>query len=304
MKTLSQIQNKDIKHTLVCCVLILIGSFSYAQDEQKKSYVTNTFMNTQLVNVQTPEVLSSGGFEFKIQHRFGTIDKDVIYNFFGFDLPANIRFSLSAPITKNFYIGIGRTKFKKVVDVEAKYLLLRQTEKNEMPVSVAVYFNAATSTERFSEVPDNAFFSDSITPFENKFAHRISYNTQVIIARKFTDKLSLQVAPVFVYQNLVDDGRENITFALPVSGRFKYSRNSAIIIEYTPILNNRTDNMQNPASLGIEFGTAGHVFQLFISSENNILENAMYTNEGIDYTKGNFVLGFNIKRIFWKRIFY
>lgn len=301
MIQLQYLQNRRIKYLFFCSALVLITVFgTYAQEVQKKSYLTNTFTDKQLINNQTTEIPS--GLEFRIQHRFGGIgfNEDIIKEFLGLDLPANIRFSLAYPLIKErLYISIGRTKYDKVWDFEVKYLWLRQTEKNEIPLSIAIYHNTAINSDAYRTIPDNAFFSDSTTAFKNKFAHRASYNTQIIIARKFSEKLSFQVSPVMIYQNLAAPGRENMTFALPVGGRYKFSRNSAVVIEYAFIFNNRTDGTINPLSLGVEFGTAGHVFQFFMTSSNRILEQNIYTKNSFDYTEGLFALGFNIRRTWW-----
>ena len=237
-------------------------------------------------------------------HRFGKIGlNDEFYkSFLGFDLPANIRFSLSYKLSDRAYVGVGRTKIGKTIDVEGKYLLLRQ-KQNESPISVAIYNNTGINTDAYRGESPLAFFADSVTPFENKFVHRFSYNTQLIISRKFSEKWSLQLSPTFVYQNLVEGvAKSHHTFVLPFSGRFQYSFGSAILFEYAYKLNNTSDNqLDNPFSLGFEFGTAGHVFQVFMSNSYYIRETNIYTQEPYNfYDKPNeFVLGFNIRRVWW-----
>jgi hypothetical protein len=263
----------------------------------------NPFKNKQLINAQTTVI--PDGFDFTIMHRFGKIAlNDEFYkNFLGFDLPANIRFSLSYKLSDRAYVGVGRTKIGKTVDVEGKYLLLRQTTDNSMPLSVAIYNNTGINTDAYRGESPIAFFGDSITPFENKFAHRFSYNTQLIIARKFNDKISLQLSPTLVYKNLVEGlEKSHHTFILPFSGRYQYSFGSAILFEYAYKLNNTSENkLDNPFSLGFEFGTAGHVFQIFMSNSYYIRETNIYTEEPLNfYDKPyEFVLGFNIRRVWW-----
>ena len=278
--------------------LIFIFSLSaFAQE-----YV-NPFKNKQLINAQTTVI--PDGFDFTIMHRFGKIGlNDEFYKqFLGFDLPANVRFSLSYKMSDHAYIGIGRTKIGKTLDVEGKYVFLRQTNNNNMPVSVALYNNTGLNTDAYRGESPIAFFGDSITPFENKFAHRFSYNTQLIISRRFNDKISLQLSPTFIYKNLVEGLEESHhTFVLPFSGKYQYSFGSAILFEYAYKLNNTSENkLDNPFSLGFEFGTAGHVFQVFMSNSYYIRETNIYTEEPYNfYDKPNeFVLGFNIRRVWW-----
>ncbi|MGC6471100.1 MAG: DUF5777 family beta-barrel protein [Flavobacteriales bacterium] len=281
---------------LVVLSVVLLGLSARAQE-----YVV-PFKNKQLINAQTTVI--PDGFDFTIMHRFGKIGlNDEFYkSFLGFDLPANIRFSLSYKLSDRAYVGVGRTKIGKTIDVEGKYLLLRQ-KQNESPISVAIYNNTGINTDAYRGESPLAFFADSVTPFENKFVHRFSYNTQLIISRKFSEKWSLQLSPTFVYQNLVEGvEKSHHTFVLPFSGRFQYSFGSAILFEYAYKLNNTSDNqLDNPFSLGFEFGTAGHVFQVFMSNSYYIRETNIYTQEPYNfYDKPNeFVLGFNIRRVWW-----
>ena len=281
---------------LVVLSVVLLGLSARAQE-----YVV-PFKNKQLINAQTTVI--PDGFDFTIMHRFGKIGlNDEFYkSFLGFDLPANIRFSLSYKLNDRLYVGVGRTKIGKTIDVEGKYLLLRQ-KQNESPISVAIYNNTGINTDAYRGESPLAFFADSVTPFENKFVHRFSYNTQLIISRKFSEKWSLQLSPTFVYQNLVEGvAKSHHTFVLPFSGRFQYSFGSAILFEYAYKLNNTSDNqLDNPFSLGFEFGTAGHVFQVFMSNSYYIRETNIYTQEPYNfYDKPNeFVLGFNIRRVWW-----
>jgi hypothetical protein len=278
----------------------LIASMSLSALAQE--YV-NPFKNKQLINAQTTVIPE--GFDFTIMHRFGKIGlNDEFYKqFLGFDLPANVRFSLSYKLSDRSYIGVGRTKVGKTVDIEGKYVFLKQTDNNSMPISVALYNNTGLNTDAYRGESPVAFFGDSISPFENKFVHRLSYNTQLIIARKFNDRISLQLSPTLVYKNLVEGMEESHhTFVLPFSGRYQYSFGSAILFEYAYKLNNTSeDKLDNPFSIGFEFGTAGHVFQVFLSNSYYIRETNIYTEEPYNfYDRPNeFVLGFNIRRVWW-----
>lgn len=285
-------------------VVILIGFLVcfLGLSAQEVEYV-NAFKNKQLINAQTAVIPE--GFDFTIMHRFGKIGLDdrVYKDFLGFDSPANIRFSLSYKLNDRAYIGVGRTKIGKTIDVEGKYVLLRQTADNSSPLSIAIFNNTGINTEEYKNYGPNAFFGDGVTSFENKFSHRISYTTEVIFSRKFSDKVSLQLSPTLVYKNLVAGlDEDHFTFVLPFSGRFQYSFGSAILFECAHKLNNRSESaLDNPFSLGFEFGTAGHVFQVFMSNSYYLREANIYTLEPYDfYSKPyEFVLGFNIRRVWW-----
>lgn len=296
---------KSLSVCLAIGLLVIIALPIKGQtDSLEKEYVENVFATTKLINTQTTEMLPKGGWQLMIEHRFGIIGFDsTIYNqFLGMDLPANIRLGAAFPISDRWYWGFGRTKVDKTIDLESKYRILQQTKDNRTPLSMAAYVNIMMRTDPFPDEPPNSFFADSLTAFEYKFSHKFSFNTQLILSRKFGNRLSLQFAPVFIYENLVEIGRDNYTMVIPVSGRYRFGfLNTSLLFEYAPVLNNTADDFINPLSIGVEFGTAGHVFQLTVSSSNFILEKNLYTRPSGDYTDGELSLGFNIKRTFWSK---
>ena len=51
-------------------------------------------------------------------------------------------------------------------------------------------------------------------------------------------------------------------------------------------------------SLGFEFGTSGHAFQVFISNQWGIVNQENYVWNKNDFFNGDILLGFNITRIY------
>lgn len=292
-----------MKNQLTIVFLTCFAFTGLSQDDSTKTYVKDVFVNTQLVTVQTTEVLPEKSWEFKIQHRFGKIglDSSLVQDFLGMDYTANIRLSLGYSFSDRFYMAVGRTKTLKTYDFEGKYLLIRQHNQQRIPMSLAIFSNVALRTDRFPSIPDSAYFSDLTTDFIYKPSHRLSYNTQLIFSTKIHRAISLQLTPIFIYDNLADPGRDNLTVALSFSSRFKTGLKSSILFEYGHVFNNRTAGFINPASLGFEIGTAGHVFQLYITSTQDILDQRIYTNSSYNYGDAEFVLGFSIKRNMWRR---
>lgn len=287
-----------LQHAVVGLLLGFASASSYAQEAPE--LVTNTFAWSQVINAQTVEIVPrKHSFGFMIQHRFGAItpDKQSYKQFLGLDLPANIRFGFQYAVSNRMHLEIGRSKNGKVIDLAVKARILRQTTDNKMPVSVTGFFDAAVMTDDFPVVGANNYFADGTTPFVYAFKHRMSYNTQVIVARRFNDVLSLQVAGAAVYRNLVPQGASNLTVAVPISARIKVSTKGAILFEYTPIVEGRSPNSGlNPASIAYELATLGHVFQVIIGTSGEIVEQRLYPSAPIPYDKGQVLLGFNIAR--------
>ncbi len=271
------------------------------KDSPKKidnNSVKGTFLFTQLINTQTVQVLPQKSAEFTIQHRFGptTLNKRFINQFMGMDLSSNIRIAFAMALNENMYMELGRTKFGKVYDVGIKYLWLRQTLDTKTPFSLAVYSNLGVMTAKFPSLVEGSTFEDG-SNFDYIFSHRLTYNFQLIMARKFSDIFSFQLSPVFIWRNLVPVDENNLVVAIPISGRFKLSTKTALLFEVAPVFN--TANERLPLSLSYEIASSSaHAFQIVLSSTDQILESAVYTQPTYDYTKGQFVLGFNIKRLF------
>ncbi len=289
------------KHIGAFLFSLLVGVVAAQAPEEGP--VAGVFSTTQLINAQTTNLLETKGFEFKIQHRFGAfnLDESAYKQFLGLDLPANIRFGFGYAFSDRLNVEIGRTKVNKTYDLGLKYLVLQQTKNNAAPVSIALYGNMALGSDEFPAIGEHHYYADGTTPFQYEFAHRLSYNTQVIVSRKISHKLSVQAAAVFIYHNLVAAESDNHTMALPIGGRFRTGLQSSVLVEYAAVFNNHAPNHLNPMSLAYEVGTAGHVFQMVLSSSSSMLEQNEYTTPSVDYLEGEILLGFNIKRMFWSK---
>ena len=162
-----------------------------------------------------------------------------------------------------------------------------------MPVSVLYYVNMAINGLR-NEDPTR----------DLDFSTRMSYVHQVIVGRKFSDKLSLLVSPTAVHQNLVQTAAdENITFALGFAGRLKVSNRVAITSEYiyrvppsveTPSFTNFKDSF----SVGVDIETGGHVFQIHLSNSLPMFDQGFISETSQRWEDGGIHLGFNVTRDF------
>lgn len=303
---------------LVLAQLMILNT-GFAQDstaaaepapKPKLKPVKNTFQSTWIIDNQTVMVSQKGTFEMDIQHRFGTVSKGY-EDFWGFFAPSNIRLgAIYAPV-KNLNVGLGITKSNMLWDLNAKYAILRQT-KGLYPVSLTYYGDVAYDTRKDED--------GSIFKYQSQ---RISFFNQLIVARKINDKLSLQAAVSVSHQNSVSGyytkndstGQEIFKemefnhFAVSLAGRYKLTEVTSFIFNVDqPITKHATNNPNPNVSLGLEFNTSNHSFQLFVGNYAllNPQRNNMYnTNNPFGYTAadgtkvpgGQFVIGFNITRL-------
>ncbi len=275
-------------------------STGMTKKEQTGRQTVDAFSFSQLINAKTTFIRESKGFGFAIQHRFGAtkFDEGFIQNFMGLDLAANIRFSFEIPVSKKLMFEIGRTRYGKFYDLGGKYLFIKQTKDDHYPVSVAFYENIAITTENTPQYSNTATFENG-TLFEYKFYHRLYYDTQIIISRKFSGNFSAQIAGQLVWRNLtpysVKPKEESYVIAVPVSMRYKLGFKSAIDFEIMP----NTQHRNMPISLGYEVASSGnHVFQITITNSDRILSQNLLFYPTLKYPEDGFMFGFNLIRYF------
>lgn len=280
-------------------MLLIAGTMSlYAQDStvqvaKSSKPVKNTFNSVWIIDNQTVMVPVKGTFEMDFQHRFGTVNNGYD-DFWGLFANSNIRLGANyAPIDK-LYIGVGITKYSMVWDFNAKYALFKQTQDNSMPVSVTLFGNMGIDTRKSSN------FLNTVD--------RFSYFSQIMVARKITDKFSAQVSPSMTWFNNVEayvdskgeiqNKMNNAHFAIAFMGRYRISEKFGLIANYDqPLTQHPTNNPHPNIALGIEMTTSAHAFQVFMGNYNSIVPqyNNMYNAN--DYRDWEFVIGFNITRL-------
>jgi hypothetical protein len=262
--------------------------------EDKNSLTSATFKGTRIINFHTVEVAGRRTLDFRIAHRFGSFNSGW-YNFFGIDGGASIRLGLEYSHDGRFQVGIGRTSVGKMMDGFLKYRLLRQHDNGGMPISVTLLTNGFYTILKDPNVAANGFDR------YQKTSNRLSFAHQIIIARKFSDKLSLQLSPTLIHYNQTEvTSDKNDVFVLGVAGRYKISKRSAITVEYgyRPTTNYSQTKYFNTLGIGYELETGGHVFQMFLTNSFGLLESQFLTRTDTQWKNGGIRLGFNVSRAF------
>jgi len=133
---------------------------------------------------------------------------------------------------------------------------------------------------------------DNFGPEESyKFMHRLSYFTQLIVSRKFSEVFSFQVAPEFAYYNGVPQEVSNVNFGCSFGGRAKVWGDKSIIVEYDqPFTKHESFDPKPNLGMGFEIGTATHSFQIFVSNYQDIV----YQRNLVYNENSKFQVGFNI----------
>ena len=270
----------------LCAIAFCSATYGQEADEKEKDNrpVRPQFESGYLIDNQTVMIKQPATLEFIIQHRFGTLNSET-FDLLGLYAPSNIRIGLNYVIREDLSIGIGSTKNSKLQDGNVKYTFLKQTRSNSIPVSAALFAEAAY---------------DAREDIFDETTQRLSYFSQLIIARSFNRKLSVQLAPSYSHFNIVDSLVEHSNLGISFNGRYKFSPQSSIIFSVDKNLTSQDTDVIDPqpnASIGIEVSTSSHAFQMFITTYNSIINqhNELYNTN--DFTNGDVLIGFNITRL-------
>jgi hypothetical protein len=286
---------KNYIYTLLVLFIIPLTGMAQTNEEvkqdtivkQKEKLERSAFESSYIIDNPTNIVLSKNALEVMMQHRFATVQNgwEDLAGLYGPN--ANIRIGGGYGVHERVTLGFGITKNKMLMDFNAKVAVLRQTRSEKMPVSLSYYGNFAYDARQ----QENTNF--------NYQQDRFSFFHQLIVARRFTPEFSVQGSLSLSHYNTVDVEMRNDMVAFSVGGRYKITPNTAILADYSQPITKMSNYNPNPGvSLGFEFGTSGHAFQLFITNYAGIVpqENYMYNQN--DFFDGEILIGFNITRIY------
>ncbi|MCC8427153.1 DUF5777 family beta-barrel protein [Mucilaginibacter sp. UR6-11] len=267
-------------------------SLMNAMNANEKPVPVTIFKSSRLVLAQTTETVKKNELNFQIIHRFGDIagSNGGGQTAFGIDRVNDVFFGFEYGVSDNFNIDLGRSTIGQLVQLEAKWAVMHQTSDNASPFAVTLVGEAGAKPYQTATFPT--------------FSSRLSYLGQVIIARKFSSDISLQVSPTYVRDNTpfpLLPGNEQSFFAMQASARIKLTNHSGLIFDYAhPFSNFRknTDTFEDPIGFGYEVETGGHVFTVNITNTNSVSEMNMLSNSQQRFSKGQYRIGFTISRMF------
>lgn len=281
-------------------LLILLSIAAHAQDDlmkmlddeteknKKPDYATATFKTTRLINGHSIENVAAGVLDFRISHRFGYISGGA-YELWGLD-EASMRLGFDYGLTRWWMIGVGRSTYQKQYDGFTKVKLLRQSSgSRSMPITLS-----AVGTIMYKSLK----FDDPTR--ENYYTSNLYYSGQLLIARKFSEGISLQLMPTIVHYNLVPtEGDPNDLLSVGIGGRVKLSKRVSLNLEYYYQLPDyKFSGTTNSLAIGFDIETGGHVFQLYCTNSTGMTERTYINETTGNFFKGDIRLGFTISRVF------
>jgi hypothetical protein len=288
-----------------------VFSYTFAQDatsEKKEAFAVTAFESNYQVDDQTTVVFDKKTLGLAIQHKFGIIDNGFSDLFGIYGAGKNIRLAMEYVPVKNLQIGAGISKSKMITDLNAKYSILQQTSDNKMPVGLAVYGVIGMDGRGSDQFETGIVVDTKDVSKQTKesigFTDKISYFSQVIVSRKFTEWLSVQGGASFTHYNMVSWDENHDLFGLHALGRIKISPQSSLTFNYNQPLKIESISEQKTMpdytptiAVGWQISTFTHAFQIYVSNAPGMLsmENMMYNRAKFD--KNGIAIGFTITRL-------
>lgn len=284
---------------------LLIPIFAFAQNDllseidtiKADSKVESAFKSLKIVNLESTKLAGKGDFYLVIAHRFDYVNQG-FDDFFGID-NANTQIKFVWGVKDWLTFHIARSGFEETIDSGIKYRLMAQ-EKEGFPVTIVGFNSLAVNAEMKKENYPKL-----------EFENRLSYVTQILISRKFTDKLSLEIAPSYFHENTLKDildenntvispnPQNNDQFAIGMGGRYKFAKRWSFNMDYAAHLNRANQSIyKNPLSIGVDLETGGHVFQMHFTNSRAMHEAGYLGKTDGSWSEGEIAFGFNLVRVF------
>lgn len=253
-----------------------------------------TFKSKRVVLSHSTETQKKHDLDMRIRHHFGDVGGAFggSHKLYGLDVATDLYIGFDYGLTNKTTLGIGRSKNDELFNFFVKQKAIEQSTGG-FPATLTLLAQAGIIARK--ETRENEFEGNS---------NRSSYLFQSMIARKFSEHLSLQVTPTYLMRSthIVDGDYQNM-FSLGFAGRFKLSKRLSLVGDYQLVDAFRAEAVAdgpyfNPLGVGLEIETGGHVFSLNFMNSEFIIENSFLPHTRKSWSNGGVRFGFTISRNF------
>jgi hypothetical protein len=279
----------------------LIATFLFVTSSIAQEAVFQTFKDTRVINSHSVETIKAGRMDFRIAHRFGDIAGTAggWSTFYGLENASDVMIGFEFGLSDKLMFGLNRTKgtgpLKQNVNTFFKYKLITQEIEGNQPFSLAFMAMSSASTMPKSRI-------EGVLNFFEKTAHRFSYHMEIILAKKFSNRFSLQASGAWTYRNIVPANDQNDLVSLGGAMRLQLTKAMGILIDSRfPLSGLRTtENGYYPTSgVALEWETGGgHVFQLNFTNSRGLAETDFIPYTTSNWLDGEYRMGFTVSRLF------
>ncbi|MEK6151954.1 DUF5777 family beta-barrel protein [Flavobacteriaceae bacterium 3-367] len=278
---------------LLLLFFLLLGCFgSRGQDllktlEQEQPdtplYTLATFKATRIAIGQSVETRKKGVLEWHLMNRFW--NTPVPSQSFLADR-LSVRFALAYGISDRLTLGGGGTTWDGIFDGFLKYRLVRQRTDKGSPIGITVFHSTAYRSDAYPDIIAR-----------DNFKNRLTFTSQLLIARKFGRNFSLQFTPTFVHRGSLlfpDDPRNH--FALGLGGRYKVGNHVAIVSEFHYVTNPIESRTTYDAfAIGVNWELSDVMLQFHLTNARNLETGTFITQtfNNFNFNDGKLHFGFN-----------
>ncbi len=255
------------------------------EQPQSDLFTQATFKANRILLGQSVETRKEGTFELVLGTRFWNLPNNESSQVFFADR-FSAHFGLQYALSDRFTFGLGVTTLDGIFNTFGKYRLLRQKENDKIPFGLTLVQNAS-------------YFSRSFNNFDlpEDSSGRLSYSTQAIIARKFSRKFSLQLAPTYVHTGTEQPASgTNDFFSLGFGGRYKLGNHVSLVSEYYSLFGREQGSEgYDLFTLGINWEISDLIMQFAMTNSKSFDDVAIYTlsPNNFNFKDGRLHIGVN-----------
>lgn len=241
-----------------------------------------TFKMTRIAIGHSIETRKKGILEIVTTNRFWDTPADRSQSFVADRLTSRI--ALEYGISDRLSTGLGGTTYDGLFDAYLKYRWVRQKNGKGAPFSITLFQNASYNSNAFPGL-------------QNEFSDRLSFTTQLLIAKKFSSDFSVQLAPTYIHRgNLSLGDPPKNHFALGLGARYKLTHHLSLVSEYY-FRANPIESFDNyaPFAIGVNWELGDVMLQFNLTNAQRIVEDAFITQtrNNFNFRSPNLNFGFN-----------
>ncbi len=284
-------------HVRAWILTLLLGTVGLTAIAQSPRAI---FTDRKIINSHSTETLPRRMLDFRVAHRFGDLagEDGGWETFYGLESAEDILIGFDYGLTDHLMLGLNRTKgagpLRMLINTYLKYKLAGQQSTSDNPVAVS--FLAMNS---ISTMPS----SEEVSAINNfpKFVHRMTYHFQMIVAKRFSEVVSLQFNVGYTHRNFVNLNDVNYVLNVGGAGRFQVSKRLALLLDLNLPMRFEDVDFDHtvPFGLGLEWMTGGgHIFQINLTNADGLSETDYLPYTNARWSDGQYRLGFTIARQF------
>lgn len=267
----------------------LLDILEKERNDTVPQFVSATFKSTRITHGHSVETRKKGILEVFAATRFWNTPEPRSQSF-GAD-KLNARIALEYGISDRLTAGFGGSTWDGLFDAFLKYRLVRQQADSQgSPIGLTIFQNSSYNSHGISN-PN----------IEDDFSNRLSFTTQLLIARKFNSNLSLQITPTFIHRSAVytPDERQN-HLALGFGGRYKLGPHVSLVSEYYTVFNPvESIDTYGPFGIGVNWELGDVMLQFMLTNAPSMVESSFIaeTRNNFNFKNPNLNFGFNFTYI-------